>query len=81
MNILKKLAALFSKKETESVPLLIIMKGADEDEIKEFKSIEEVIAELENNPNIPADKMEKLKSLVKKLKKHTIKIKDGEIID
>lgn len=82
MNILKKLTALFSKKDSGSVPILIIKKGTDEEEIKEYRSIEEAIADLENDPNVPADKIEKLKSSLKKLtKKNSIRIKDGEIFN
>jgi hypothetical protein len=71
----------FTKKHSVSAPLLIIKKGADDINIKEYKSIEEVIADLENDPNVPTCKIEKLRLSLKNLKyKTSIKIRDGEII-
>ncbi len=73
---------LFSRKDSGTVPLLIIRKGTDEENVKEYKSIEEAIADLENDPNVPSDKVKKLKSSFKKLKnKNSIKIKDGELFN
>ncbi len=82
MKILKKLMELFSKKDSGTIPLLIIRKGTDEENVKEYKSIEDAIADLENDPNVPAGKVEKLKLSFKKLKnKNSIKIKDGELFN
>ncbi len=73
---------LFSRKDSGTVPLLIIRKGTDEENVKEYKSIEDAIADLENDPNVPSDKVKKLKSSFKKLKnKNSIKIKDGELFN
>jgi len=76
-----------TKKHSVSAPLLIIKKDADlsrtrdDLNVKEYKSIEEAITDLENDPNVPADKIEKLKSSLKNLKyKTSIKIRNGEII-
>jgi len=81
MKILKKLMKLFSRKNSETVPLLIIRKSTDEENVKEYKSIEDAIADLENDPNVSKEKIEKLKSSLKNLKYRTsIKIRDGEII-
>jgi len=75
------LMSLFTKRHTESAPLLIIKKETDNANVKEFKSIEEAIEDLENDPNVPSDKIEKLKSSLKKLKNKTsITIRNGEII-
>lgn len=72
---------LFAKKPSVSSPLLIIKKDTDDANLKEYNSIEEAIADLENDPNVPSDKLEKLKSSVKQLKNKTsIKIRNGEII-
>ena len=72
---------LFSKKPALSAPLLIIKKNADDANIKEYDSIEDAIADLESDSNVPSDKIEKLKSSVKQLKNKTsIKIRNGEII-
>lgn len=80
-NILKNLRNSFIKKPSVAAPLIIIKKGADDASVKEYNSIEEAIAELENDPNVPPEKIEKLKSSVKKLKdKTSIKIRNGEII-
>lgn len=77
----------FTKKNSVSVPLLIIKKDTDlsrlrdDVNVKEYKSIEEAIADLENDPNVPTYKIEKLRSSLKNLKNKTsIKIKNGEII-
>jgi len=79
--------SLFTKKHVKSAPLLIIRKNSDlfrmrEDaNIKEFTSIEEALADLENDPNVPSHKIEKLRSSLKKLKNKTsIKIRNGEIL-
>lgn len=71
----------FTKKHSVSVPLLIIKKGADDINVKEYKSIDEAIADLENDPNVSLYKIEKLRSTLKNLKNKTsIKIRNGEII-
>ena len=71
----------FTKKHSGSTPLIIIKKDTDDVNVKEYKSIEEAIADLEKNPNVPADKIEKLRSSLKNLKNKTsIKIRNGEII-
>ena len=81
MYNLKKLMFLFTKKSSLSAPLLIIKKDSDDVNIKEYQSIEEAIADLESDPNVPSDKIEKLKSSLKRLKNKTsIKIRNGEII-
>lgn len=78
---LKKLMFLFTKKSYLSAPLLIIKKDSDDLNVKEYQSVEDAIADLENDPNVPADKIENLKSSLKRLKNKTsIKIKNGEII-
>lgn len=72
---------LFMKKNSKSVPLLIIKKDSDEVNVKEYKSIEEAITDLENDPNVSTEKIEKLRSSLKNLKyKTSIKIRNGEII-
>ena len=49
--------------------------------VKEYQSVEEAIADLENDPNVSPAKIERLKDSLKKLKnKTTIKIINGEII-
>ena len=64
-----------------SLPLIIIKKETNDSNIKEYKSIEEAIADLENDPNVSIDKIEKLKSSLKNLKNRaSIKIRNGDII-
>lgn len=71
----------FTKKNKPSGPLLIIKKNTDDDNVKEYKSIEAAIADLENDPNISAEKIDKLRASLNKLKnKSSIKIQDGEIV-
>ena len=76
------LMSLFTKKLSKSAPLLIIKKNADDANVKEYKSIEDAIADLEIDPNVPPDKIEKLRSSLKNLKNKTsIKIRNGEILN
>jgi len=71
----------FTKKNSVSVPLLIIKKDKDDSNVKEYRSIEEAISDLEIDPNVSAEKIKKLRSSLKNLKdKTSIKIKNGEII-
>ena len=78
---IKKLMDLLSKKHSEISPLIIIKKNTIDENIKEYQSIEEAIADLENDPNISFEKIEKLRSSLKQLKNKTsIKIKDGVIV-
>ena len=80
-NFLKKLKHLLARNQSVSTPLLIIKKKVDDANVKEYNSIEEAIADLENDMNVPAEKIEKLKSSVRMLKdKTSIKIRNGEII-
>ena len=72
---------IFSKKHTKSAPLLIIRKEADNARVQEFKSVDDAIADLENDPNVSLDKIAKLKATLKQLKdKTSIIIRNGEII-
>jgi hypothetical protein len=69
------------RKPSQAAPLVIIRQDSENEHVKEYKSIEEAIADLENDPNVPADKIETLKSSVKQLKSKTsIKIRNGEIV-
>jgi len=82
MISIKFLMNLFTKKKTKSAPLLIIKKDIDDANVKKYESIEEAIADLENDPNVPSDKIEKLKSSLKQLKNKTsITIRNGEILE
>lgn len=73
--------SLSSKKHPAAAPLLIIKKNAEDANVKEYTSIEEAITDLENDPNVPKEKIEKLKSSLKLLKNKTsITIRNGEII-
>jgi hypothetical protein len=79
---IKKLISFFSKQQTNSAPLLMIRKEMDESDIKEYNSLDEAIADLENDPNVSVDKIGKLREALKNLKnKRTIKIRNGEIIN
>ena len=81
METIKKLMNLSSKKHHGASPLLIIKKEASDTNIKEYKSIEEAIVDLENDPNVPFDKIEKLRTSLKSLKNKTsITIRNGVII-
>lgn len=72
---------LFQKNHSKSSPLVIIKKEADDVNVKEYKSIEEAIADLENDPNVSSEKVARLRLSLKNLKNKTsIKIKNGEIV-
>jgi hypothetical protein len=72
---------LLTKKLSKPAPLLIIKKEVEDSNIKEYLSIEEAISDLENDPNVSAEKIKKLRSTLKNLKNKTsIKIRNGEII-
>ena len=78
---IKKIIGVFSKKQPNQSPLLILKKVADDSNIKEYLSIEEAIADLEKDVSVSLEKIEKLKSSLRNLKnKSSIKIKNGEII-
>lgn len=81
MKAIQIFLGFFRRKTTEPSPLLIITKNADDGLVKEYRSIEEAIAELEKDPNVPVEKIEKLRVSVENLKdKKIIKIKNGEIV-
>lgn len=78
---IKKLMNLLLKKHRKDSPLIIINKNTIDDNVKEYQSIEEAIADLENDPIVSVEKIEKLRSSFKNLKNKTsIRIKDGELI-
>lgn len=65
----------------DALPLLIITQQADDTNVIEYGSIEEAIHDLEKDPNVSAEKIEKLRSSFKNLKnKRSIKIINGEIV-
>lgn len=81
MELIKKLMNFFNKKRPASAPILIIKKDMDDSEIKEYKTIEAAITDLENDKNISKEKIAKLRQSIDSLKKRTsIKIRNGEII-
>lgn len=80
MKILDKLIG-FIKNNSKTIPLLIIKKETDKADTKEYNSIEEAIADLENDSSVSPEKIKKLKSSLKNLKNRTsITIRNGEIV-
>jgi len=72
---------IFAKKPDPSAPLIIIKKEVEDAHLREYGSIEEAISDLENDPSVPSDKLDRLKYSLKQLKsKTTITIRNGEII-
>jgi len=81
MKTVQKIFGLFNNKRVNTTPILIIKKDSNNDRIKEYSSIEEALTDLENDPNIPSDKIEKIRTLLKQLKNKTsITIRNGELI-
>jgi len=77
MNFLRKVFG--EKTPGRNAPFVIISKNP---EIIEYNSIEIAIAELEKDPAVPKDKMEKVRASFEKLKNNgKVKIKNGEIIE
>ena len=55
--------------------------SVNNEEVKTYDTVAEAIAELENDPNIPKEKLGKLKITLSELKlTGKVKIKNGEII-
>jgi|GEM_PF-549308 len=81
VNIIKNILEFLSGEDPKrNIPPVIIKKEAEDLNIKEYQSIEEAIADLENDPNVSVDKIHILKESIQTLKNKTsIKIKDGEI--
>ena len=78
---MKKFMGLFKRKQSPSVPLFIIKQDADGAGVKEYKSLEEAIADLEQDPNVSKDKIAAIRSSLKSLKnKTTIKIKNRKLV-
>ena len=81
MKFWQKFIELFRKSDKGSSPLLIIKKESGDENIREYTSIEDAIIDLEKDPGVSAEKIEKLKTSLQKLKNNsTIKIKNGEIV-
>ena len=81
MSIVKTMIEFFTKGQSDPAPLLIIKKEIYDVNVKEYKSIEEAITDLEKDPNVSTVKIEKLRLSLKNLKNKTsIKIRNGEII-
>ncbi len=83
MNIWNKVKGIVKKKKkVNAAPLLIIQKDSNRTKTKEYSSIEKAIADLENDINIPREKLEELRKSLENLKhKNSIRIKNGEIVD
>jgi hypothetical protein len=83
MELWNRLKAKIRKQKAgNSAPLIIIQKESDNFETKEYDSIEKAISDLENNINIPKEKLEQLRKSMNNLKhKSSILIKNGEIIN
>lgn len=72
---------LKKKNQKATSPLFIIKRAVDDSEIREYKAIEEIIIDLENDENISKEKLEKLRTSIESLKKlNSIKIKNSEIM-
>ncbi|RPI19875.1 MAG: hypothetical protein EHM58_00350 [Ignavibacteriae bacterium] len=80
MKIFSKLRFFFCKSlSVRDSPIVILTKSSD---TKEFLSIDEAVKELESDPDISKEKIEKLKESIEMLKnKRRIKIKNGNLIN
>ena len=56
--------------------------SVNDEEVKTYDTVAEAIADLENDPNIPKEKLDKLKITLSELKlTGKVKIKNGELIN
>jgi hypothetical protein len=80
MGMIRFVRKLFGKGDSDKkAPFVIINKDAP---IIEYDNIEVAIAELEKDPEIPKEKMEKIRASFEKLKNNgKVKIRNGEIIE
>ncbi|HEY5123330.1 MAG TPA: hypothetical protein VIK14_06295 [Ignavibacteria bacterium] len=82
MNIWNRLKGIIKKQNHNSAPLIIIQKDSDSSETKEYDTVEKAIADLENDLNIPKEKLKVLRKSLENLKnKSSIRIKNGEIVE
>ena len=83
MNIWNRLKRIVLRQRNNNpAPLIIIQKDSNSQETKEYSSIEKAIADLENDLNIPKEKLEQLRKSLDSLKnKNSIRIRNGEIVD
>lgn len=73
LNYLKK----FLNENVTVAPVVTV----NNEEVKTYDTVSEAITDLENDPNIPKEKLEKLKTALSGLKlTGKVKIKNGEII-
>ena len=79
MKLTNFIQKLFGKKDTDSkAPFVIINK---DQEVIEYDSIEDAIAELEKDPEIPSYKIEKIRASFDEMKNRgKIRIRNGEIV-
>ncbi len=58
------------------------MVSVNDEEVKTYNTVAEAIQDLENDPNIPKEKLDKLKITLSELKlTGKVKIKNGELIN
>ena len=69
MKLLNSIKDIFKdNKSGTSAPLFIIQKDSNSQETKEYSSIENAIADLENDLNIPKEKFEQLRMSLNNLR-------------
>jgi len=80
LNMIKDI--LKNNKSGTSAPLFIIQKDSNSQKTKEYSSIENAIADLQNDLNIPKEKLVQLRKSLNNLKhKSSIRIMNGEIVE
>lgn len=80
MKIVNNVIGYFKKKQDSTPPIFIIKKNMEDSEIKEYKTIEAAITDLENDRNIPKEKIEKLRNSIELLKIRTSFFKSKTVI-
>ena len=71
----------FLKKFFDAEVIIAPVLSVNDEEVKTYNTVAEAITDLENDPNLPKEKLDKLKLTLSELKlTGKVKIKNGEIL-
>ena len=71
----------FLKKFFDAEVIIAPVVSVNDEEVKTYNTVAEAITDLENDPNLPKEKLDKLKVTLSELKlTGKVKIKNGEVI-
>ncbi|MBE2217582.1 MAG: hypothetical protein IAE90_05225 [Ignavibacteria bacterium] len=71
----------FLKKLFDAEVIIAPVVSVNDEEVKTYNTVAEAITDLENDPNLPKEKLDRLKAALSELKlTGKVKIKNGEVI-